>query len=70
MALSTGRTKLFDSHKTLRQRWDEVREVWKDPVQKDFEEHTWEPLEDQVKTALRATDRLALLLEQMGRECS
>lgn len=70
MSLSTGRMKLCSSMKTLRVHWDQVREVWNDPVSRDFEEKIWAPLEAQVQVTLRETDRLGAILAQMRRDCS
>jgi hypothetical protein len=70
MALSTGRMKLYNSLKTLRVHWDQVRDVWNDPVSLDFEETYWKPLGAQVDITLRETDRLGQVLDKLHRDCS
>lgn len=70
MSLDTGRMKLYSSMKTLRVRWDQVRDVWNDAVSREFEEKIWEPLDAQVQVTLRETDRLGVVLANMRRDCS
>lgn len=70
MALSTGRMKLYNTLKTLRVRWEQVREVWRDSVSEEFDETVWQPLDAQVQTTLRETDRLAQVLAKMHQDCS
>ena len=69
MALSTGRTKLYNALKTLRIHWEAMQEIWNDPVRQDFEENFWKVLDPQVQATLRATDRLDQVLTKMHREC-
>jgi len=69
MSLSTGRTKLDACLKTLRLRWEEVRESWNDPVRQDFEEQYWTPLEPLVAGSIRAIDRLDSVLARVRQEC-
>jgi hypothetical protein len=69
MPLSTGRSKLFNAMKALRGQWRRVQDVWDDPVRREFDEHTFTPLDEQVQAELRATDRLDQLLSQFFRDC-
>ncbi len=70
MALFTGRAKLYDGMKTLRAHWDDIQQIWKDPVRDEFEEQHWKPLEVQLHSAMRAIDRLDQVLTKMRRDCS
>lgn len=69
MSLDSGRSKLFKSMKTLRERWDETREVWKDKVGQDFEEEHLEMLRQQVTAVLREVDRMDRVLARVEEEC-
>lgn len=55
---------LHESLKVLRQRWNDTRESWDDPVCRSFEDNYLQPLEPQVATALRAVERLSLVFRQ------
>jgi len=70
MILTTGWIELNSSLKTMRLRWDEIKQEWHDAVSQDFEEKNWAPLEMQVVAALRAIDRLAPILAKAKQECS
>lgn len=70
MALYTGRAKLYDGMKTLRAHWDQIQELWKDPVRQDFEENYWKALELQMQSALRGIDRMDQVLTKLRRDCS
>jgi hypothetical protein len=69
MTLTTGRTKLLESYKTLLARWEETRAGWGDVAGREFEEEHWEPIEPHVQAVLRAIDRLAAVLSQMRHDC-
>jgi hypothetical protein len=70
VSLNTGWTELNNSLKDLRLLWEETKGNWDDPVSRDFEEHYWASLENQVVAALRAMDRLAPILAKAQRDCS
>ena len=70
MSLTTGWTELNNSLKDLRLLWEETKGNWDDPVSREFEEHYWLSLENQVVAALRAMDRLAPILAKAQRDCS
>jgi hypothetical protein len=69
MALHTGSSKLGLALKTLRLRWEETKEQWKDPVSQAFEANQMTPLERQILATLRAIDRLAQVIDQARSEC-
>ena len=55
-------THLDTNFKTLRQRWEESKTLWNDPVRWDFEKRHWQPLEQETLTTLREMARLAEVL--------
>jgi hypothetical protein len=65
MKLTTGRIKLNSAMKTLAQDWEDTKPGWNDPVCQKFEEDYMEPLAEQVKTTLRAIDRLSEVVEKV-----
>jgi hypothetical protein len=69
MNLSNSSMELNGSLKDLRILWDETKEVWNDPVGREFEENRWLPLEARVRSALRAMERLAPIMEKVQHEC-
>lgn len=69
MPLNTGHGKLFNAMKTLRPHWEHIKDIWNDPVRRDFEENFWNPLDAHVGSTLRATDRLDQVLISMFRDC-
>lgn len=70
MSLTTGRIQLHAAMKNAHERWEEVRHAWHDKVSAEFEETCLLPLEQQVKSTLRAIDRLSAVLAQMHEECA
>ena len=69
MKVDAGRGKLYDAQKVVRLRWDQVSESWTDQVKAEFEATTWEPLDQMTSDALRAIDRLAVVLTECRRAC-
>lgn len=70
MALYTGRAKLYDGMKTLKAHWEQVQQIWNDPVRREFEEKYWHELEVQLQGALRGIDRMDQVLTKLRRDCS
>jgi hypothetical protein len=68
--VSTERARLYDRLKDLGVLWQEVRQEWNDPVRREFEETHWAALEDHVRAALRAMDRMAVVLSHARQDCS
>ena len=69
MKFGANRSQLYDAQKTARARWDAATEVWTDASRRDFEEQTWEPLDQLVTNALRAVDQLAVLFAEVRQDC-
>jgi hypothetical protein len=68
--MTTAWTELNTALKDLRVHWEETRADWDDPVSQEFEERSWDPLQNQVVAALRAMDRIAPILAKAQRDCS
>lgn len=68
--MSAGSARLKHSMKTLLERWETTREMWDDPVARDFEKNHLLPLDHQVEHALRAMDKLTEVLTKVRGECS
>jgi hypothetical protein len=68
MSLSTSITQLNAALKDMRVCWDQVRPQWNDRVQQRLEEEHWEPLEAQVRAAIKGMEGVALVVERMRRE--
>jgi len=69
MSLATGRAKLVETSKTLTAHWEAVRDGWGDQACQEYEEEHVAPIAPQVATAIRAMDRLTVVLAQMRQEC-
>jgi uncharacterized protein YukE len=69
MMVDAGRGKLYDGQKTLRARWTELEDVWRDAIAREFDERVWQPLDQQTSELLRAIDRLAQIFHQARQEC-
>ncbi len=69
MKLDTGRGMLYSALENLQVHWDATSPYWQDAVQIQFVEQVWEPLQQQVASALDAIDQLQVLLNQMRQDC-
>ena len=70
MSLDTGRYQLYAAMKSLRERWEQTQETWRDMIRRDFADDYWDPLEQRVQSALAAIDRLAQVMTRAREECS
>lgn len=68
--MGAGSARLLHSQKTLRERWDEVKEQWSDQVARDFEKNHLLPLDQQTSLAIRGMDKLAEVLHKIRQDCS
>jgi hypothetical protein len=69
MSLNANATEMTAALKTMREMWEEVRDVWRDKVADEFEETFWKPLEAQVNAAVQSMDRLTPILAKAQRDC-
>ena len=70
MYVGAGTSKLRHAAKTLRSRWDETEDAWRDSVRQDFERKRLEPIESQAHSTLRAMQTLCDVMSRIYRECS
>lgn len=56
--------------KDLHQKWDYTKEVWRDDVGRRFEENHVRTLDEPTETALKAIERLSLILVKAHEACS
>ena len=69
MKFGASRSQLYDAQKTARARWDLVSETWSDDSRREFEENTWQPLDQMATDALRGIDQLSVTITQIRQEC-
>ncbi len=69
MSLQGGRDLLSGAVKTLLGHWDHTAPYWGDTASVQFVEHVLTPLQEHLGAALRAVDRMNVILQQMRRDC-
>jgi hypothetical protein len=69
MSSGVGMVQLQDALKKLFARWEEVKPYWDDQVRRDFEERYIQPLIDQVRTTMHATDELSRAMQACYHDC-
>lgn len=70
MSLSSAAVDLSNALKTVNEAWEEIRLEWNDPVSREVEANTIEPLDRQTTAVLNAMDRLAPILARALRDAS
>jgi hypothetical protein len=70
MYVGSGTGKLRHAMKTLRSKWDESEDGWRDQIRQEFERKHIEPLDSQATATLRAMTTLCDVLARAYRECS
>ncbi len=70
MHVGAGSGKLRHGLKTLRVRWENSEDGWRDSIRQEFENKRIVPLESQATTTLRAMQTLCDVLSRIYRECS
>lgn len=66
--LSLGSARLYDALKKVKAHWEQTREVWRDQVADDIEQHQLALLEAEVTRAVEAINRLTQVLSQARQE--
>jgi hypothetical protein len=69
MGVHEGRAQLNKAMKELLARWNETRSSWDDSRSREFEEKYVNLLATDLKTTLTAMDHLAILMQQVQRDC-
>jgi hypothetical protein len=68
--LSIVASSLHFALKTLRERWEQTGESWRDSVRQHYEDNHVAPLEPQVVSTLKAVNRLSQVFARAREECS
>ena len=69
MGIHEGRGQLNKALKELTARWHEAKMSWDDVNAERMEKEYLQPLESDLKSAVGAMDHMAVLLNQIRREC-
>ncbi len=69
MGVHDARGTLARAIKDLLLRWEETRAQWNDANAKRFEEERLIGLEQDLRSAVSALDSMAVLLQQIRRDC-
>jgi hypothetical protein len=69
MGVHGGRSQLNEAMKELMSRWSEATSSWDDAKSKEFEEKHLTPLAMDLKMAMSAMDHMAVVLQQVSRDC-
>lgn len=69
MGVYEGRGQLSKSVKNLMLKWTEVRSHWSDASSREFEKTFITPLEMSARSAASAMDHMAVILQQVRRDC-
>ena len=52
---------------SLQRKWHASRDLWNDPMRRQFEREFWQPLETQMQATLKEMERLAKVVSQTQR---
>jgi len=69
MSIEGARMRLQGSMKDLRVKWAETESVWRDATAAAFAKRYVEQLEDAVRSALPAMEKMAEILARVRSEC-
>jgi hypothetical protein len=69
MSLMESKGTLSKAAKELAARWMETREVWSDAQSKEFEKNFLALIEQDVRSALGAMDRMSTVLQKIENDC-
>jgi len=69
MSSGVGMVQLQDSLKKLFAKWEETKNHWDDQVRREFEDLYIQPLVDQIRTTMQATDDLSRSIQACYQAC-
>lgn len=69
MYLDSAGNKLNLARKTLRARWGELEDSWRDSVAEHYAQDQVEPLQAAIANVLREMEKLADVMAQAHRDC-
>jgi hypothetical protein len=67
--LATGAARIRDALENVEITWSEVSLEWNDAVSRRFGEQHLDPIVPRLKLALDAISRMALLMDEVERDC-
>ncbi len=67
--LHTGLGRLAEAFSDLKERWEEVKEVWKDDTRRHFEETHLKPISREIQQLITATQQLQQAVDGAVQEC-
>jgi hypothetical protein len=67
--LHSSASRLQKSARRLKERWIETKELWDDPVSREFQEKVLEPIDQQVRLALAAIHQMAEVFHDAEQNC-
>lgn len=70
MSVHEGGGRLGKAMKELLMHWEETKQAWNDPVSRAFEQEHLVPLTMDLKTTIAAMGQMALVLDNVRRECT
>jgi len=70
MSVHEGGGRLGKAMKELLMHWEETKQVWNDPVSRTFEQEHLVPLTMDLRTTIAAMGQMALVLDNIRRECT
>ncbi|MBU3727684.1 MAG: hypothetical protein FGM37_00320 [Phycisphaerales bacterium] len=68
MSLASARVKMQESLREMRLSWADVRRDWSDSAAAEIERQRIEPLEDRIRAALLAIERMEHFAHMVRRE--
>jgi hypothetical protein len=67
--LATGAARIRHAMENVEIAWSQASDEWDDAVSRRFREHQLDPLVPRLKLALDAISRMALLVDEVERDC-
>ena len=69
MSITAARMRIKGELKDLKINWDRAGESWRDPVSAAFEAQQLKPLENRVRAAMSAMEKIESEIAKARREC-
>lgn len=69
MSITAARMRIKGELKDLKINWDRAGESWRDPVSAAFEAQQLKPLENRVRAAMSAMEKIEAEIAKARREC-
>lgn len=69
MSITAARMRIKGELKDLKINWDRAGESWRDPVSAAFEAQQLKPLENRVRAAMTAMEKIEAEIAKARREC-